>query len=593
MSLLVSASRLTQSFGGRTLFTELGCGIFEGDKIGLIGPNGAGKSTLFKILAKTMKPDVGDVVHRKGLRMGFLQQNVEMDDSKSWYNHLFEIEPDYGQLSQTLSKLELTHLSEDLLFSECSGGLQKRIGIAAEILKKPDLLFLDEPTNHLDVDSIIWIEDFLRDSNLSYVLVTHDRLFLERTCTKIFDLDKKNPKFLLVTDGDLAVHLEKKEQLIAQQKSTVDKMKNTLSRETEWLRRGAKARQTKQKYRIQNHAVIKSDFEELKKKVNSKAFEFDFGDKRTPKKLIEIKNLDFSYEDRPIFKDLNLIISGTTRLGILGRNGAGKSTLLKLILEELQPDKGSVQITDKIKIAYFEQTKQTLDLKKSVLKNICPQGDYVEYQGEHVYAKSYLERFGFSYDQMDLPVEKLSGGEKSRIRIAQLMLEESQLLLLDEPTNDLDFESLASLQKALADFRGGIILVTHDRYFMDVCSNQIMYMEPPEDIQLFSDYFQWEEYYVRKDLLREQEKQASKSTKKSNNARKGLSFNEQREFDGIEKEIAEVEIKLERLQKESQDEAVLADSKRTYEIFVEIEGTQERINFLYTRWGELDQKNKS
>jgi ATP-binding cassette subfamily F protein uup len=589
VSLLVSANKLSHSFGGRTLFSELGCGIFEGDKVGLIGPNGAGKSTLFKILAQDIKPDKGDVVHRKGLKVGFLQQTVSMDDSQSWFMHLLEIEPDYAELLQTLSKLELNNLSEDLLFSECSGGLQKRIGIAAEILKKPDVLFLDEPTNHLDVDSIIWIEDFLRDSGLTYVLVTHDRLFLERTCTKIFDLDKKNPKFLLVTDGDLAEHLERKEQLIAQQRSTVEKMKNTLTRETEWLRRGAKARQTKQKYRIQNHAVIKSEFENLRQKVSNKNFDFDFGDKRTPKKLLEIKNLDFSYENRNIFTDLNLLISGTTRLGILGRNGSGKSTLLKLILDQLAPDKGTVQLTDGVKVSYFEQTKQTLDVKASVLKNICPQGDYVKYQGEHLYAKSYLERFGFNYDQMDLPVEKLSGGEKSRIRIAQLMLEESQLLLLDEPTNDLDFESLESLQKALADFPGGIILVTHDRYFMDVSCNQIMYMDPPDPIQLFSDYFQWEDYYARANLLREQEKLSAKKDKKTA-VKKGLNFNETREFEGVEKEIAQLEEKLEKLKNESQQEATLADSKRTYEIFVEMDQTSKKIDTLFIRWQELDLK---
>ncbi|MBL7545857.1 MAG: ABC-F family ATP-binding cassette domain-containing protein [Bdellovibrionaceae bacterium] len=589
MSLLISANRLTHSYGGRTLFSDLSCGIFENDKVGLIGPNGAGKSTLFKILSQMIKPDSGDVVHRKGLKVGFLQQTVEMDDSKSWFHHLIEIEPDYAELLQTLSKLELTNLNEDLKFSECSGGLQKRIGIAAEMLKKPDVLFLDEPTNHLDVDSIIWIEDFLKDSQLSYVLITHDRLFLERTCTKIFDLDKKNPKFLLVTEGDLAVHLEKKEQLITQQRSTIEKMKNTLTRETEWLRRGAIARQTKQKFRIQNHAVIKGEFEDLKMKVRSKSFEFDFGEKRTPKKLLEIKDLDFSYGDRRIFENFNMLVMGTTRLGILGRNGSGKSTLLKLILNELAPDKGTVQLTDGVKVSYFEQTKQTLNLSESVLKNICPQGDYVKYQGEHVYAKTYLERFGFNYDQMELPVAKLSGGEKSRIRIAQLMLEESQLLLLDEPTNDLDFESLTSLQKALADFPGGIILVSHDRYFMDTTCNQIMYVNPPHPIELFSDYFQWEEYFFRADILQEQEKIAAKNMKKQN-TKKGLSFKEVREWEGIETEIQKLEAQLESLQKESQSEVVMADSKRTYEIFVEIQSMSEKINILYSRWQELDLK---
>ncbi|MCB0370280.1 MAG: ABC-F family ATP-binding cassette domain-containing protein, partial [Bdellovibrionales bacterium] len=326
MSLLVSCQNLTHSFGGRTLFENISFGINEKDKIGLIGPNGVGKSTLLKIILKKIKPDQGEIVHKTGIGFGYLEQQPEFDNQKSWLENILQVTDDYAHCFEWISKLNLSEVDTEKKFSEFSGGMQKRMALARELAKNPDFLFLDEPTNHLDVDSILWLEDFLTEQNLSFLMITHDRLFLERTCTQILDLDKKNPNYLLNSKTDFATHLENKVQLLAQQKSTLDKKKNTLVRETQWLRRGAQARQTKQKARILNHGQLSDEVKDLKEKVNQKDIEFDFGEQRGPQKLIEFTHVDFSYPNQLIWKDFNYLISSKTRLGIMGKNGSGKST---------------------------------------------------------------------------------------------------------------------------------------------------------------------------------------------------------------------------------------------------------------------------
>lgn len=594
MSLLVSCQSLSHSFGGRTLFENISFGVSEKDKIGLIGPNGVGKSTLLKIMLKKIKPDKGDVIHRTGIRFGYLEQQPEFDNSKSWMENILAVTDDYAHAFEWISKLNLSEVDGDRKFSEFSGGMQKRMALARELAKNPDFLFLDEPTNHLDVDSIIWLEDFLSEQNLSFLMITHDRLFLERTCTQILDLDKKNPNYLLNSKTDFATHLENKIMLFEQQKSTLEKKKNTLTRETEWLRRGAQARQTKQKARQQGHAVLSDEVKDLKAKVNIKDIEFDFGEQKGPKKLVEFSHVDFSYGDHKIWTDFNFIISNKTRLGILGVNGSGKSTLLKLITGELQPDKGQVKITENIKISYFEQSKDTIKPQVSLLKNICPQGDYVNFQGEFIYAKSYLERFGFAYEQMDLVAEKLSGGEKSRLRLAQLMLIEAQVLLLDEPTNDLDLETLMSLEQSLESFPGAVILVSHDRYFMDRVSSQILSINK-QKYEFFSDYFQWESWYSRQVLANESipepntvstaDMDSKKAAKK-----KGLGYKEEIEFQNMETTIHEKESQLHNLQNQVSMPEVQSDSQKVLEIYKNIESLQKQVEQLYERWSHLETK---
>lgn len=594
MSLLVSCQSLSHSFGGRTLFENISFGVSEKDKIGLIGPNGVGKSTLLKIMLKKIKPDKGDVIHRTGIRFGYLEQQPEFDNSKSWMENILAVTDDYAHAFEWISKLSLSEVDGDRKFSEFSGGMQKRMALARELAKNPDFLFLDEPTNHLDVDSIIWLEDFLSEQNLSFLMITHDRLFLERTCTQILDLDKKNPNYLLNSKTDFATHLENKIMLFEQQKSTLEKKKNTLTRETEWLRRGAQARQTKQKARQQGHAVLSDEVKDLKAKVNIKDIEFDFGEQKGPKKLVEFSHVDFSYGDHKIWTDFNFIISNKTRLGILGVNGSGKSTLLKLITGELQPDKGQVKITENIKISYFEQSKDTIKPQVSLLKNICPQGDYVNFQGEFIYAKSYLERFGFAYEQMDLVAEKLSGGEKSRLRLAQLMLTEAQVLLLDEPTNDLDLETLMSLEQSLESFPGAVILVSHDRYFMDRVSSQILSINK-QKYEFFSDYFQWESWYSRQQFSNENIPESiseviSDLDSKKTNKKKGLGYKEEIEFQKMETTIHEKESQLNFFQSQASQSEVQSDSQKILEIYKNIESLQKEVEQLYERWSQLETK---
>lgn len=602
MSLLVSCQNLSHSFGGRTLFENISFGINENDKIGLIGPNGVGKSTLLKIILKRIKPDKGEIVHKTGISFGFLEQQPEFDESKSWLDNILQVTDDYAHAFEWIAKLSLSDVDPERKFSEFSGGMQKRMALARELAKNPDFLFLDEPTNHLDVDSILWLEDFLTEQNLSFLMITHDRLFLERTCTQILDLDKKNPNYLLNSKTDFATHLENKIMLFEQQKSTLEKKKNTLTRETEWLRRGAQARQTKQKARILSHEVLSDEVKGLKAKVNIKDINFDFGEQKGPKKLVEFSHVYFSYGEQKIWNDFNFLISSKSRLGIMGKNGSGKSTLLKMIMKELVPDSGKLNIAENINISYFEQSKDTIKHDISLLKNICPQGDYVHYQGEYIFAKSYLERFGFSYEQMDLVAEKLSGGEKSRLRLAQLMLTEAQLLLLDEPTNDLDLESLMALEQSLDSFPGGIVLVSHDRYFMDRVCNQILSIED-QKYELFSNYFQWENWYLQNKQLANKEQRSlespekmevtenAKSSQKKAELKKGLSYKEEIEFKKMESVIQSKEMELQKTQKLINDPETQADSQKINEYYSKIGILEKEIESLYHRWSELESKS--
>ncbi|MGZ3797905.1 MAG: ABC-F family ATP-binding cassette domain-containing protein, partial [Pseudobdellovibrionaceae bacterium] len=479
MALLINTHQLEKSFAGKVLFSGVSLGIEEGDKIGLLGPNGAGKTTLMKILAGVSTADGGKVTPKKGLRLGYLPQTPVFAEKETILQALLSRahDPDeaLGLAYEWFARLDLSQFGEDFLVSELSGGWQKRVALARELVLEPELLLLDEPTNHLDVVSILWLEEFLQRAPFAFLMVTHDRLFLQRVVNKVFDLDPRNPNNLLAVSGDYVTYVEAKEQLLASQQKLETVLKNTLRRETEWLRRGAKARLTKQKARIERAGDLKDDVANLTDKNRKRVAGIAFGDaERNPQKLIELKNVFKSYGDRHLIQDFSFLITPKTRLALLGENGSGKSTLIKMLLGLERPDQGTIFLSDKVKVAYFEQNRAGLDLQKSVLKNICPDGDYVSLQGQYVFARSYLERFLFSRQQMDLPVARLSGGEQSRLRLAQLMLQDASVLILDEPTNDLDVATLEVLGEAIQNFNGAVIIVTHDRYFMDQVANDIL-----------------------------------------------------------------------------------------------------------------------
>lgn len=612
MGILISAHQLAKSFGQQTLFRNISFAIEDGQKIGLIGPNGAGKSTLLKILAQKEISDDGTLSIGRGLRIAYLDQDPKPVKDESVYDYLYRQQqnPDdpgeIGYLYELISKLQLDSVEAglDRKASELSGGWLKKLALAGVLLQRPHLLLLDEPTNHLDVDSIEWLEDFLsEESGLSYLMVTHDRLFLQRTCDWIFDLDPRNPKGLLQIKGNYADFLALKQAELDAQKKLEDVLRNQLRWETAWLRRGAKARQTKQSARIDRAYQLKDEVQELAEKNHELKLKFDLGDNiRNPKKIVELQSVTQKRGDKVLFKDFSFILSAKARVGILGRNGAGKTTLIETILGLLEPTEGKVKINDKVNFAVFDQKKNKLELTNTVLKNICPQGDYVHFQGRPIFARSYLSQFYFRADQMDMPAEKLSGGERTRLLIAQLLLRQEPVYILDEPTNDLDIVTMDTLQESLSKFPGALILVTHDRYFMDQVCNEILVITDDKNILKFSDLFQWEEWRRANERSKQEEKNKQSSGVKKNNqelnevavtenlkpkAKSKVSQKTLRDIQNLERQIQQKEIEINNLQSEIANPEVSGDYVLLRQKTDSLQQLQRSIQEDYDMWSKL------
>ncbi len=599
MAILINAHQLSLSFGSRPLFEGVSFSVDSGERVGLIGPNGAGKSSLLKILAGRQAPDSGTLSVQKGLKIGFLEQVPQFKAGITVMEAALEgvYDPydweEIAPVQELLSRLDLADRSEDLVES-LSGGWKKRVALARELARKPELLLLDEPTNHLDIESILWLEEFLGKAPFATVTITHDRAFLQRVSNRILELDRKNPGGLLSVKGDYLRYLQTREELMNAQLLQEDKLRNTLRRETEWLRRGAKARTTKQQARIDRHAVLSDNVAELAYRNKTGTARIDFqGVEKNPKKLVEAIGISKSYNGKVIVPKMDLLISPKTRLGLLGANGSGKSTLIRMLLGEEQPDTGSVFRTEHLQPIYFEQNRESLDPELSLAKTLCPRGDHVEYCGSMVHINGYIDRFLFTPAQREMAVGKLSGGEQSRLLIAKLMLRNSNLLFLDEPTNDLDVATLEVLREVLQDFPGAVVLVTHDRFFLDQVANQILAFaeeEGKKKVIPFADVVQWEEWHTGKD-----EREAAFKKAKNNApspakaaAKTKLSFKEQRELDGMEATIQNAEAKLAALEAESNKPEVLSHASRLVEITNEMGQVQKEIERLYARWSELN-----
>jgi ABC transport system ATP-binding/permease protein len=600
MSVIASLHQISKSFGTQTLFKDLTFSVESGQKIGLIGPNGAGKSTLLKILAKEHTVDEGDVSFGKNLRVGYMEQSPKFNPDDTIYEAIVNASPDpyeakyIGLTAQLISKLQLDLFDTDKKVSELSGGWQKRVALARELVGEPDLLLLDEPTNHLDLVSIQWLEDFLvRQQSMAYMLITHDRLFLQNTCDWIFDLDRKNPEGMIKVQGTYADFLDLKEALFSAQQHLQAAKKNILKRETEWLRRGAKARQTKQVARIDRAANLKTEVQNLNAKLRDRTVLFDFGDVgHMPKKIIEAVDISKTLDHRQLFKNFNFTLSGRSRVGIIGPNGCGKTTLLKILTEQLKPDTGTVKMAENVKFAYFSQKKEDLDPNISVLETICPAGDYVHVQGKPVFGRSYLGKFHFRNEQMDLPVGKLSGGEQSRLLLAQLMLQTEPILILDEPTNDLDIETLDTLEDALSSFAGAVLLVTHDRYFMDqVCTEILAFDTNNGEIVKFANVLQWQEWQKANPVIAEKYAKSDSSAESDNKkSKKKLTYKEQREYDLMEQTIHQEEALLNQMQSEMEKKEIQSQFAKLSELSTAYQKQKEKIDGLYARWEELGAK---
>jgi ABC transport system ATP-binding/permease protein len=605
VAILINAHQLHKSFAARPLFDGLTFAIESGERVGLIGPNGAGKSTLLKILAGRIAPDEGKVSTQRGLRIGYLEQVPLFDVGDSVHTAVMKGSKDpydweeMARADEIMSKLSLSGEGEvdpESLMDQLSGGWKKRVALARELMKQPDLLLLDEPTNHLDVASIQWLEDFLARASFATLTITHDRLFLQRVSNRILELDRRNAGGILSIQGDYATYLETKEQLMAAQERREVKLKNTLRRETEWLRAGAKARTTKQQARIQRAGELKDTVEEFSDRNRKQQIKIDFqSGEKNPKKLVEAKGISKAYDGEVIIPRLDLLLTPKSRIGLLGSNGCGKSTLIRLLLGEEKPDTGTVFRSDHLNAAYFQQNRESLDPNVSVIKAICSDGDYVDYRGVKTHIRGYLDRFLFTAAQMEMTVGQLSGGEQSRLLIARLMLQESNLLVLDEPTNDLDIATLDILQEVLQEFDGAVLLVTHDRYFLDQTATQILAfgedINGQKEIVPFSGLDQWDQWSEQREADKAAQMQKNraqqKAKAKSAPQKKKLSYKDQRELDGMEENIQKLEAQLETLEAEGASSENASNAIRLGEISEEIGKLQSEIERLYARWSEL------
>jgi len=479
--ILIGAHKISKSFTDRPLFKDLSFSIESGERIGLIGPNGAGKSTLMRVLAGQISVDDGRFSVAKGLRVGFLEQvptfnlNAAINETVMQGAHDPHDWQEIAAAQEWISRLELSRFDDTTTVGSLSGGWKKRVALARELMKNPDLLLLDEPTNHLDIESILWLEEFISEAQMAVLTITHDRLFLQNVASRIIEIDRRHPEGLLSVRGSYADFLDSRQDLLRAQEGQEQKLKNLLRRETEWLRRGAKARQTKQQARIAATAALAQEVAKISSRNQAQSVRMQFTTtEKNPKKLIEAKGISKFFGERKIVPNLNLLISPKSRIGLIGVNGCGKSTLIKILTKEIQPDTGQVFHSEDVSIAYFEQNRESLDPNISVFRTLCPSGDHVEHAGQMLHARGYLARFLFNSDQMQMPVGRLSGGEQSRLLLARVMLTKANVLILDEPTNDLDMATLEVLQDVLGDFPGAVILVTHDRYFLDSMTNLLL-----------------------------------------------------------------------------------------------------------------------
>jgi ATP-binding cassette subfamily F protein uup len=607
MAILATAQDLCKSFSARPLFDGISFTLAEGERVGLIGPNGAGKTTLLRILAGADTADRGELSLRRGLRVGHVAQVPEftaghtvretiMEGVAGLHDHELGWQA-AARADELISRLDLggVQAGADAPVERLSGGWRKRVALARELLREPELLLLDEPTNHLDVDSILWLEKLLAAAPFATVTITHDRLFLQRVANRILELDRRNPGGLLSVDGDYATFIERKADLMAAQERREISLRNTLRRETEWLRAGAPARSTKQQARIQRAEVLAGEVDELASRNLVRSADIDFiGTGRNPRRLIEARGIAKSYGDKIIFAGLDLFVGPGSRVGLIGPNGCGKSTLLRVLVGDEPPDTGQILRADGLQVAYFAQHREALDPSLSVVDTLCPGGDHVTFRGARIHVSGYLARFLFRSEHAKLAVGQLSGGEQSRLALARLMLRPANVLVLDEPTNDLDLDTLQVLEDSLLGFDGAILLVTHDRYFLDRVTTKLLafHTRPGARGRITSmvGLSQWETWYAEEAEASAGANAAArpKTAATASAPRRKLGYHDQREWDTIEARIAEAEVKLTALRTEQNSPEIASNHSRLVELETEIATAKAEVDRLYARWAELE-----
>ncbi len=617
---ILSAQGVSKRFGATPLFEDICFAVNEGDRIGLIGPNGAGKSTLLAVLAGEVEPDRGEISVRRRARVGYVRQISEYAAGRTVRGVLEAAlqgatgaahanvgeEEKERRLRETLGRAGFadqgagTANRMDSEAASLSGGWRKRLAIAEAMVTDPDVLLLDEPTNHLDMEGIEWLEGVLRTARFACVVVSHDRYFLENVASEVVELNRIYAEGVLRVRGSYSKFLEGREQYLETQSRMQESLRNRVKTEIEWLRRGPKARATKAKARIDNaHELIGKLAEvDARTRTASAGIEFATTDRQS-RRLISMEEVSIVLGGREIVGSVSFGVTNGMKLGLVGPNGSGKTTILRAISGEVPIASGEVKRAPNLRIVYFSQMRE-IDTSLTLRRALAPDSDAVVYQDRVVHVASYAARFLFTGDQLNQPVERLSGGERGRVLIARLMLQPADVLMLDEPTNDLDIPTLEILEEALLEFKGALVLVTHDRYLLDRVSNLVLGLDGRGQARIFADYMQWEQWKESESGDAAGETAVQGARKPSSveaaavsapaAARKKLSYLEQREFDGIEERIDKADERLATARGRLEDPAVVTDPSRLTEALTEMESAQAEHDAIYQRWAELSEK---
>ncbi|MCI0456533.1 MAG: ABC-F family ATP-binding cassette domain-containing protein [Gemmataceae bacterium] len=599
MTILLSSTSLSKAYGPQPLFTDISLDLRAGERVGLIGPNGSGKSTLLKILLGLEQPDSGTVSVRRTARVGYLPQDPVFDPNRTLRAILEDARADdpseeherATQVSILLGKVGFA--DGERKAGELSGGWHKRLAVACALVRRPDLLLLDEPTNHLDLEGILWLEKLLQDASFAYLAVSHDRYFLENVTNQIIELDRVYPAGYFRVDGTYSDFLQRREEFLAGQARREQSLAAKVRREVEWLKRGAKARTGKSSFRKEAAAKLSDELQEVKtRNTPTGTVGIDFAASgRKSTKLLSAEGMTKSMGGRLLFRGLSLQLSPGTKLGLLGANGSGKSTLLRVLSGEVALDAGTVTQAGGLLVVTFGQGRRQLDRTATLRRALSPNADEVLHRGRPWHVTAWAKRFLFRPEQMDLPIGDLSGGEQARVLVARVMLQPADVLLLDEPTNDLDLPTLEVLEESLADFPGALVLVTHDRSLLDRLCTGILGLDGEGGHHLFADYGQWvaAQRSAARPTPATPPPQAARAPRAKANR---LSYKEQREWDSMEESILVAEEKVAVRQREAEALSGSADPARLQACYQALHEAQEEVERLYTRWQELEAKQK-
>ncbi len=598
--ILVNAQNLARTFGSAPLFENISLAVDEGDRIALIGPNGAGKSTLLQMLAGLQEPDGGICSIKRLTRLSYVPQEPVFPPERTIFDAVLEATDSHDDDREVLAANILSqagftdHQAEA---AKLSGGWRKRLAICRGLAARPDLLFLDEPTNHLDIEGIEWLEKLLSNARFATLVVSHDRYFLDNVASRVAELNKMYPEGIFAADGNYSQFLEKRSEYLAARAQYQESLANKVRREVEWLRRGPKARTTKSKARIDSAERMISELDDLtsRSRVSTASLDFTSSGRKT-KKLIVAEAVSKSFGDKLLFDKLDLSLVPGMRVGLAGGNGTGKTTLLRILKGDIPQDSGAVERADKLRIVYFDQNRESLNPEVTLRRAMAPDGDSVIFRDRPQHVAGWAKRFLFKAEQLDMPVGRLSGGEKARLLIARLMLMPADVLMLDEPTNDLDIPTLEVLEENLLDFPGALMLVTHDRFLLDRVSNVVLGLHGDGSSQLYADYYQWDQAQAER---RSQKPSGAPKDKPAAPAmapqppapqKKKLSYNEAREWETIEARIHEAERKLEEHKALLEHPDVVSNGTRLQQVCADIESEQKAVDALYERWSELEAK---